>query len=98
MCRGCCVRLARDPASGVYVRPGMGWDRGVVDSPDKARDYVQWAKDRGIDGLKLSSHEPAIMAALIGEAQRLGLGTQAHLDQLGVARMDALDAARLVGE
>jgi imidazolonepropionase-like amidohydrolase len=83
------------PRIFVYVRPGMGWDRGPVNTAEKARDYVQWAAHRGIDGLKLGSHDPAIMAALIGEAQRRGLGTQAHLGQLGVARMDALDAARL---
>ena len=26
-----------------YQRPGSGWDRGAVDSPAKAREYVQWA-------------------------------------------------------
>jgi hypothetical protein len=35
------------------------------------------------------------MEALIDEAKAQGLGTQAHLAQTGVARMDVLDAARL---
>ena len=83
------------PRMWVYVRPGMGWDGGRVDTPERARAYVRWAAERGVDGLKLVSHEPAVMAALIDEARRRGLGTQAHLGQMGVARMDALDAARL---
>jgi hypothetical protein len=83
------------PRIFVYVRPGMGWDRGRVDSPEAAREYVRWAARQGVDGFKLGSHEPAIMAALIDEAGRHGLGTQAHLGQMGVAQMNVLDAARL---
>ncbi|UCF41272.1 MAG: amidohydrolase family protein [Gemmatimonadota bacterium] len=83
------------PRIFVYVRPGMGWDNGSVDTPEAAREWVRWAAKEGVDGLKLASHDPAVMAALIDEAKRQGLGTQAHLGQMGVARMDALDAARL---
>ena len=83
------------PRIFVYVRPGMGWDEGRIDSPEKAREYVRWAADQGVDGLKLVSYEPDIMAALIDEAGKQGLGTQAHLGQMGVARMNVLDAARL---
>ncbi|MGH7460968.1 MAG: amidohydrolase family protein, partial [Longimicrobiales bacterium] len=50
---------------------------------------------KGVDGFKLGSHDPAIMQALIDEAKKNGLGTQAHLAQTGVARMNVLDAARL---
>lgn len=78
-----------------YQRPGSGWDRGSVDSPEKAREWVRWAAERGVDGLKLVSYDPEIMAALIDEANKQGLGTTAHLQQMGVARMNALDAARL---
>ena len=35
------------------------------------------------------------MAALLDEAKKNGLGTTAHLGQMGVARMNARDAARL---
>jgi imidazolonepropionase-like amidohydrolase len=83
------------PRVFVYVRPGSDWDNGAIDSPDKARAYVRWAKQRGVDGFKLGSYDPEIMAALLDEAKANGLGTQAHLAQTGVARMNVLDAARL---
>jgi imidazolonepropionase-like amidohydrolase len=83
------------PRIFVYVRPGMGWDGGAVDTAEKAREYVRWAARRGVDGFKLGSHDPPVMAALIDEAKRHGLGTQAHLGQMGVAQMNVLDAARL---
>src|SRR5688572_148889 len=83
------------PRVFVYIRPGAGWDGGAVDSPEKARAFVQWAAKKGVDGFKLGSHDPPIMAALIDEAKKNGLGTQAHLAQTGVARMNVLDAARL---
>src|SRR5688572_27531197 len=31
------------PRVFVYVRPGAGWPNGTVNSPTKAREYVQWA-------------------------------------------------------
>jgi imidazolonepropionase-like amidohydrolase len=83
------------PRVFVYVRPGSGWDGGAVDTPEQARAYVRWAKQKGVDGFKLGSHDPDVMAALLDEARRQGLGTQAHLAQTGVARMNVLDAARL---
>ena len=83
------------PRLFVYVRPGSGWDDGPIDTPESAREYVRWAAKKGVDGFKLGSYDPAIMAALIDEAKQHGLGTQAHLSQMGVARMDVLDAARL---
>ncbi|HEY0970757.1 MAG TPA: amidohydrolase [Gemmatimonadales bacterium] len=83
------------PRIWAYARPGMGWSEGPIRTPDDARRWVRWAKAQGVDGLKLASMEPAVMAAVIDEARKNGMGTQAHLDQMGVARMDALDAARL---
>lgn len=83
------------PRIFVYVRPGMGWDGGPLTTPEAAREYVRWAAKKGVDGLKLSAHDPDIMAALIDEAKKHGLGTQAHLAPTGVVRMNALDAARL---
>jgi len=78
-----------------YVWTGMGWDGGPIDTPEAARRWVRWLANKGADGLKLRSHDPEIMAALIDEAKKHGLGSQAHLGQEGVARMNALDAARL---
>ncbi len=83
------------PRIFVYVRPGAGWNRGPVLTAEAAREYVRWAASKGVDGFKLGSHDPEVMEALIDEAKKHGLGTQAHLAQTGVARMNALDAARL---
>jgi hypothetical protein len=78
-----------------YQRPGSGWDQGRVDTPQKARAWVRWAKDNGVDGLKLDSHPPEIMKPLLDTADRLGMGSTAHLSQRGVEEMNAIDAARL---
>lgn len=45
--------------------------------------------------MKLVAHPPEIMAALLDEAKKHGLGSTAHLEQRGVAQMNALTAARL---
>ena len=78
-----------------YQRPGSGWDQGGIDSPAKAKAYVEWAAKNGIDGLKLGAQEPDIMKALLEAAKANGLGSTAHLQQSGVAHMNAIDAARL---
>jgi imidazolonepropionase-like amidohydrolase len=78
-----------------YQRPGSGWDKGGTDTPEAARDYVRWAAANGVDGLKLGAQRPEIMAALLDEAKKLGLGSTAHLAQSGVAQMNAIKAARL---
>ncbi len=78
-----------------YQRPGSGWNKGPVDTPEAARAWVRWAAENGVDGLKLGAHRPEIMKALLEEARKLGLGSTAHLAQTGVAQMNALDAARL---
>lgn len=78
-----------------YQRPGAGWTEGPIRSPETGRAWVRWAADRGIDGLKLRAMDPEIMAAILDEARQHGLGSVAHLQQAGVERMNALDAARL---
>jgi imidazolonepropionase-like amidohydrolase len=78
-----------------YQRPASGWDQGAVDTPEKARAYVQWAAKNGIDGLKLGAERPDLMAALLDEAKKVGFGSTAHLQQGGVAQMNAIKAARL---
>ncbi len=88
------------PRMYTYARPGEAWDEGGIDTPEKARQWVQWAAlqevdGQKIDGLKLGSFDPPIMEALIDEAHKFGLGTVAHLGQMGVGRMTALDAAEL---
>lgn len=96
------ARAARNeivaPRMFTYARPGEAWGEGPIDSPEKARQWVRWAVDQEvdgqkIDGLKLGSLDPSIMEAVIDEAHKHGLGTVAHLGQMGLARMTALDAA-----
>ncbi len=84
-----------------YVRPGsgLGWGGRAIDTPAAAREWVRWAASQvisgqGIDGLKLGAYDPEIMEALIEEAHQFDLETVAHLDQMGVGRMRAIDAAR----
>ena len=73
-----------------YQRPP-----GDLRTPADAREWVRRAPGRGIDGLKLGSYRPEIMAALLDEARAHGLGSVAHLGQEGVAQMNAIDATRL---
>jgi imidazolonepropionase-like amidohydrolase len=82
------------PRMFTYRLPFDEWD-GAIESPQKAREWVRAAARTGIDGLKLTAYPPEIMAALLDEAKKLGLGSTAHLAQTGVANMNAIDAARL---
>jgi hypothetical protein len=79
------------PRIVVYQRP-PGWD---LKSADEARAWVRAAAGRGVEGLKLDAYPPVIMATLIDEAERTRMGTVAHLSQMGVAQMNAQDAARV---
>ena len=85
------------PRIVAYGRPGTGegWEGGAIHSADAARDWVRWASAKSVDGLKLGSYDPPIMAALLDEAKQHGMGSMAHLGQSGVARMNAIDSARL---
>jgi Amidohydrolase family len=90
------------PRMFAYTRAGTGrgWGGKPIDTPEAARAWVQWAAaqvvdGQKIDGLKLGAWDPPIMEALIDEAHKHGLSTVAHLDQMGLARMTALDAANI---
>lgn len=74
---------------------GAGWGRKPINTPEAAREWIRWAKQQGIDGLKLGAFPPDIMAAILDEAKKQGLNSTAHLQQTGVPNMNALDAARL---
>ena len=72
----------------------------VVDnSPDAAREYVRWAKQKGVDGFKIIGNaqlfDPAIFAALTDAAKKLSLGTTTHMPQTGVVQTNVLQAARM---
>ena len=85
------------PRLFAYQRPGSGerYEDSKILTPEQAREWVQYAARQGADGLKLGAYRPAIMEALLDEAREQGLGSTAHLGQMGVAQMNALDAARL---
>ena len=74
---------------------GAEYEDKQVLTPEDAREWVRYLADAGADGLKLGSHRPAIMEALLDEGKKHGLGSTAHLGQMGVAQMNAQDAARL---
>jgi len=87
-----------------YPRPAQGWDRGPIgDDPAKARAWIRWAAERGVDGFKLRDPECGnleVTAALLDEADKRGLGSTAHLAQIclleaGEENMNALQAARM---
>jgi imidazolonepropionase-like amidohydrolase len=71
-----------------YQRPGG------TSTAEAARAWVR-QNANAIDGLKLGAQEPEVMAALLDEAKKHGLGSTAHLAQSGVAQMNAIQAARL---
>ncbi|MGZ4810440.1 MAG: amidohydrolase family protein, partial [Thermoanaerobaculia bacterium] len=76
------------------------WDGGPIDSPEQARKFVQWVAKKGGEGLKVYGagdpiYDPEILRALLDEAKVQHLGSTTHLSQMGVARMNILDAARL---
>jgi imidazolonepropionase-like amidohydrolase len=80
-----------------YQRPSSGWDRGTINTPAMGREWVRWAHEQGVEGIKFHTHgmEPPLMEAIVDEANQLGMGTTAHLSQPRVAHMNAIDAARL---
>lgn len=79
---------------------GRMWEGGPINSPAAARKFVEWGSKNGMEGLKvLSSGDPVydreILAALLDEAKNRNMGSTTHLSQMGVARMNILQAARL---
>ena len=76
-----------------YQRPGSGWDKGQVATPEQAREYVRWAAANGIDGLKLGAERPDIMAALLDEAKKVGFGID-RAPAAGRRRADERDQGR----
>jgi|SRR5690625_799128 len=64
--------------------------------PEDAKDFVHWAKEKGFDGFKfINRWNPEAMRIVIEEANKLNLGTMAHLSQTTVARIDAVVAAQM---
>jgi hypothetical protein len=66
-----------------------GWKSPAVMTPEAGREWVRWAKQKGIDGIKLFGDDPEIEAAVLDEGKKLSLGSTAHLSQTYVVRFDA---------
>jgi hypothetical protein len=64
-----------------------------VETPEDAREWVQWVKTRGADGIKFFGAPPEIMNAALDEATKQGLRSTEHHAQLNVTRMNVLETA-----
>jgi imidazolonepropionase-like amidohydrolase len=82
------------PRIEAYVRFAQGHPE-PISTVEQARAWVASTMEQGADGLKLGTLRPDLMEAVIDEAHGRGGRTMAHLDPMDVARMNALDAARL---
>lgn len=83
------------PRIFAYGRIGEGWNKGRLDTPEKAREFMRWAAAAGLDGIKFfnrGDETPEIDRAALDEARKLKLGTVAHLSQNNVASFNAEDA------
>lgn len=84
------------PRLFAYTVPGDVWPNGAVRTPQQGREWVRWIANRGYDGIKFFNNEdPATLAAILNESDKLGLGTVAHLGQRGVAEVNARVATEL---
>ena len=81
---------------GLVNRPGYDWSKGrMLRTPEMARDYVRYAKGRGVDGFKTYGLPPDVFAALIDEAHKHELGVATHLMQLWNIQTNAVEAAAM---
>ncbi len=74
--------------------PRFGQDFGrPIGTPEDAREWVRFIKDKGAEGIKFFGASPEIMIAALDEARQQGLRTTMHHAQLNVTRMNALQSA-----
>ena len=81
-----------------YQTLGSGWDGGRVHDADTAREWVRWAAENGVDGIKFfirRDETPETVEAAIDEAGKHGMGTVAHIAQPGVAQLNARQLGEL---
>lgn len=69
--------------------------KGIVNTPNVAREWVRAAAEAGAVGLKLRGNPPKITEVIIDEAKKLGLKTTMHLEQRGIGMMNLVDSARM---
>jgi imidazolonepropionase-like amidohydrolase len=82
------------PRIEAYAYFGLGHD-GPIRTLEEARKWVADVARKGADGLKIFALSPELMAAALDEAKKHGLRTASHHAQLSVARINALQTARL---
>ncbi|MAL17723.1 MAG: amidohydrolase [Balneola sp.] len=82
------------PRISAWIGFGMDHD-GPITTPEQARKWVQMIHKKGADGIKFFGAQPAIYAAAIDEANKLGIGTMTHHAQTRVVYNDALKSAQL---
>jgi len=82
------------PRIYAYHVPGSGedWSGGPITTPEKAREWMRWAKRKGIDGIKIFNNPPDVLEALLEEAEANEMGSVAHLSQLMVGQANARQA------
>jgi hypothetical protein len=74
---------------------GQGWSSQPEKTPQRAREWVRFAKKKGADGIKIFGADPNVAAALFAEAESNGLGSVAHLAPHYQARLTATDAVNM---
>jgi imidazolonepropionase-like amidohydrolase len=97
-----CVSEARRSAANAITAPrifpyawfGAGRAAPIADAA-QARQWVRAVKAQGAVGMKCFGYRPEILAAAFDELKKQGMRSACHLAQMEVARLDALDAARL---
>lgn len=63
-----------------YIGFGSG-NNTTISTPQQAQEWVQMIHDRGAMGIKYFGTRPELWKASLNEANRLGLGSMAHLAQ-----------------
>lgn len=82
----------------VGINPGEGneWKGRTIRTPQDMRDWVDYAKSKGITLFgEIGARDPEMMEALFSQANKDGIWTMDHLGQNGVVRMTAADAVKL---
>ena len=74
---------------------GEDWKGGPVHNGEQAREWVRWASNQGVEGLKIFSHPPEVIRAGLDEAHKHGMGSVAHIAQTMVGENNALELARM---
>ncbi|MEL0035481.1 MAG: amidohydrolase family protein [Gammaproteobacteria bacterium] len=87
-------KLAANKATGPRLYPYCAFPSSTA-TEKAARKWVKELKKNGAKGIKLFGGKPKVLAALLDEAEKQGLGTAFHHAQLSVTRMNVLDSARL---